>query len=203
MDVSAYVATNSITNLTIPTFYGITVVKSLAGWIVFQQRVDGTVAFDQTWSVYKAGFGTYTGNYWMGLEKIYQLTRTGHYRLRIEVLGNGKWTSDEYFSFYLDSETLGYALHVDGYSGENGDVLRWTGNSVWMHNGMKFSTKDVDNDLHSSTCNPGQGWSGGWWYNACWFVSLNGNYSSSSLRYYDPSGSWYVVTTSRMMIRSI
>ena len=138
----------------------------------------------------------------MGLEKIYQLTKAGNYKLRMEVFLNNKWTSDEYYSFYLDSEAGGYALHVSGYSGEDVDVLRWTNNMNWYHNGMKFSTKDVDNDNAPSSCNPGGGLTGGWWYNNCWFVNLNGNYGTSHSQYYLGS-SLYPIQITRMMMQSV
>ena len=53
---------------------------------------------------YRDGFGVYNGDFWMGLERIYQLTSYGNYRLRIEVQATGWWVSDEYDSVYLDSE---------------------------------------------------------------------------------------------------
>ena len=197
-----YMASNSSLDLSIPTFSGTTTVQSLAGWIVFLQRIDGSLDFDQTWSVYKAGFGTYTGNYWMGLEKIHQITNAGRYKLRLEVFAVGiGWTSDEYYSFYLDNEAGGYALHVAGYSGENGDVLRWTKNPDWCQNGMKFSTKDVDNDLYAGACNPNSS-TGGWWFNDCWMVNLNGIYGTSSFLYYR-GGSWSGILIGRMMMKSV
>ena len=50
------------------------------------------------------------------------------------------------------------------------------GNSFAYHNGMKFSTRDVENDLLSSgNCAPK--WNGAsWWLKRCFDVHLNGEY---------------------------
>ena len=46
------------------------------GWTVIQHRVDGTESFYRGWDEYKSGFGVIgqDDDYWMGLEKIYELT---------------------------------------------------------------------------------------------------------------------------------
>ena len=43
-----------------------------------------------------------------------------------------------------------------------------------MHNGMKFSTKDVDNDAYSGSC--AQIYHGAWWFEECHYSNLNGEY---------------------------
>ena len=48
------------------------------------------------------------------------------------------------------------------------------GDSLSYHNGMKFSTKDVDNDRDSSNC--AQEYHGAWWFNYCLQAHLNGEY---------------------------
>ncbi|ESN94007.1 hypothetical protein HELRODRAFT_146855, partial [Helobdella robusta] len=121
-------------------------------WIVIQQRIDGSQSFDQTWDTYKAGFGSYDKNFWLGLEKIHQITTWGDYRLRFEVLINGVWYSDEYDHFKINSEVEKYSINVSGYSGDKTDVLN-SPSSVNVQNGMRFSTPDQDNDLSvNSNC---------------------------------------------------
>ncbi|ESO01661.1 hypothetical protein HELRODRAFT_144825, partial [Helobdella robusta] len=143
-------------------------------WIVIQQRIDGSLSFDQNWTTYKAGFGAYNANFWLGLEKIYQLTNSASYRLRFEVLSNGYWTSDEYDNFKIDSESLQYAIHVSGYSGDNLDILNQPphGASLVSHNGMKFSTPDRDNTPNRRNC--GLSYHAGNWFNYCYAQNLNG-----------------------------
>ena len=42
---------------------------------------------------------------------------------------------------------MGYRLHIGGYSGNAGDSMNYHN-----HNGMKFSTRDRDNDKSSGNC---------------------------------------------------
>ncbi|ESO01739.1 hypothetical protein HELRODRAFT_137131, partial [Helobdella robusta] len=111
------------------------------GWIVIQQRIDGSQSFNQKWIEYKSGFGIYYKNFWLGLEKMHQLTTSADYRLRFEVLFSGKWYSDEYDHFRINSENEKFSIDVSGYCGDKQNVLNY-------HNGMNFSTPDQDNDQY-------------------------------------------------------
>ncbi|ESO08277.1 hypothetical protein HELRODRAFT_125208, partial [Helobdella robusta] len=147
------------------------------GWIVMQQRVDGSQSFSQNWATYKAGFGAYNANFWLGLEKIYQLTNSANYRLRFEVLFNGYWISDEYDSFRIDSEALKYAIHVSGYSGDNTDILNMLRDSgIHSQNGMKFSTPDQDNTPFFFGCANIGFYNSGNWFRTCYAQNVNGVY---------------------------
>ena len=42
--------------------------------------------FDKGWSEYKVGFGSLSNEYWMGLEKLHNLTNTQGYTWGLEVL---------------------------------------------------------------------------------------------------------------------
>ncbi|ESO01653.1 hypothetical protein HELRODRAFT_140925, partial [Helobdella robusta] len=55
------------------------------GWLVIQQRIDGSLSFNKSWASYKSGFGIYYRNFWLGLEKMHQLTASADYRLRFEI----------------------------------------------------------------------------------------------------------------------
>ena len=54
-------------------------------WIVVQRRFDGSEDFYLPWEDYKNGFGNLTGEHWLGLQKLYKLTRNGAWQLRIEL----------------------------------------------------------------------------------------------------------------------
>ena len=190
-------------NLTIPTFSQTTPVASINQWIVVQQRTDNTISFDQTWSVYRNGFGQITSNFWLGLEKIYQLAKSGQKTmLRLEVLVvDGKWYSTEYSLFYLESEAGKYRLHVNGNWGDMGDVFN-LGIPSDRQNGMAFTTKDADHDLFGpGNCASSKG--GGFWYNACYHISLNGQYLVSTAGYLNQDNHVSMFSVTRMMIKLV
>ena len=147
------------------------------GWTVFQRRMDGSVDFYRTWSDYQLGFGDLSGEFWLGLDKIHRLTTTNtreSHELRIELsdFANTKRYA-KYSSFSIGDSISKYTLAVGGYTGNAGDSF------AASHNGMKFSTKDQDNDSHSSA-NCAVAFTGGWWYNACHVSNLNGQYLVNS-----------------------
>ena len=139
------------------------------GWTVFQRRQDGSVDFDRNWIDYENGFGNLTGEFWLGLDKINRLTQKGFNSLQVE-LGDfdGNTRYAQYTTFSVGDSTTEYTLTVGGYSGTAGDSLNWP-------NGMKFTTRDNDNDDWSSG-NCAFKWHGGWWYNNCFDSHLNGLY---------------------------
>ena len=143
------------------------------GWTVFQRRVDDSVDFYRNWADYEEGFGDLKGNYWLGLANIHRLTPTDDSTLRIELgdfEGNKRFAKYNQFQI-LDADSK-YALIVQGYSGDADDSLTY-------HNTMKFSTKDSDSDLHS-TSNCATEFKGAWWFNRCLYSDLNGQYYTSS-----------------------
>ncbi|XP_067389797.1 angiopoietin-2-like [Emydura macquarii macquarii] len=143
------------------------------GWTVIQHRKDGSVDFHRTWKEYKHGFGSPSGEYWLGNDFIHQLTTQGSYSLRIQLRD---WDSNEAYSlyehFHLAGEEQSYRLHAWDYSGTAGRT------SSLSLPGMAFSTKDADHDRCSCKC--AQMATGGWWFDACGPSNLNGIYYPAS-----------------------
>ncbi|XP_020608625.1 microfibril-associated glycoprotein 4-like [Orbicella faveolata] len=136
-------------------------------WTVFQKRLDGSVDFYRGWADYKNGFGNLNGEFWLGLDKIHRLTNTKN-RLRVELEDTaGKTAYAEYDMFAVTSERTKYKLSLGTYSGTAGDSLS-------IHRGSPFSTKDHDNDKWGS--NRAVRYKGAWWYDHCHHSNLNGLY---------------------------
>ena len=73
----------------------------------------------------------------------------------------------------MGNEASKYTLTVGGYSGT-------AGNSMFIHNSMKFTTRDRDNNNHEKLqC--AHYHQGAWWYNNCGSASLNGLYLSGQI----------------------
>ncbi|XP_019859075.1 PREDICTED: fibrinogen-like protein 1 [Amphimedon queenslandica] len=145
------------------------------GWTVFQRRQDGSVDFYRYWTDYENGFGDLTGEFWLGLSKIHRLTKEGSNTLRVD-LGDFEENTRyaNYSTFNVSDGSTEYILTVGGYSGTAGDNLA-------HHNGIRFSTKDNDND-HRTHWHCAQEDIGAWWFNSCFQSHLNGPY------YTNPTG---------------
>ncbi|EDS38749.1 fibrinogen and fibronectin [Culex quinquefasciatus] len=53
------------------------------GWIVIQNRYDGSVHFYRDWDEYERGFGNLNREFWLGLRKIHELTYSRRYELHV------------------------------------------------------------------------------------------------------------------------
>nr|AAC27744.1 sialic acid-binding lectin 3 [Limacus flavus] len=152
-------------------------------WIVIQRRLNADVDFYRDWVDYKHGFGDLRCNYWLGNEKIHQLTSHGRYKLRVEVTFNNRSYFAEYSTFKILGEADKYKLEVGGYSGNAADHLA-------IHNGMAFTTKDRDNDADSIDC--AKVYHGAWWYKTCHESNLNGLWGTTK---FGQGLSWKQTTT--------
>ncbi|XP_050958138.1 microfibril-associated glycoprotein 4-like [Labeo rohita] len=138
-------------------------------WTVFLRRMDGKVNFNRPWESYKNGFGNKEGEYWLGVEFLHQLTRRYRYKLRVDLEDfEGQKAYAVYESFSVDSEAHGYKLHVSSF------VDGGAGDSLYYHNGMKFSTFDKDEDNSGGNC--AMKYQGGFWYNKCYYTNPTGDY---------------------------
>ena len=145
------------------------------GWLVVQRRQDGSVDFNRGWVEYEEGFGSLTGEFWYGLYPLHCLTNQGQWQLRIDfTFTNGTKSYLSYKRFSVGPANSQYQLNISGFTGITTDPL-----STHPHplNGMKFTTKDRDNDKYSSGNCAGSG-GGGWWYSVCSHIQLNHQYKS-------------------------
>ncbi|NP_001080329.1 fibrinogen alpha chain precursor [Xenopus laevis] len=163
----------------------------LGGWILIQQREDGSVNFNRTWQDYKNGFGSVDasgkGEVWLGNENIHLLTQKDTF-LRIEL---EDWSGEKAYAeynFQLGSESEGFILKVSQYEGTAGDALiegSKEDGEYTSHFNMKFSTYDRDSDKWEENC--AEMYGGGWWYNNCQASNLNGIFYIGGQ--YDPRNS--------------
>ncbi|CAF1510087.1 unnamed protein product [Rotaria sordida] len=177
------------------------------GWTIFQKRGDfvSQENFYRTWLEYKRGFGDLERQFWLGNDRLSMLTNQDLYQLRIDLEDfDGQERFAQYYSVQVANELDKYRLKLGTYiKGNAGDSLR-------VHNDMRFSTKDQDNDAHSSrSC--AQTLNGAWWYINCHESNLNGAY----LRGHHPTisgqgvdwdtfrGDYYSLKTTEMKIRPV
>lgn len=134
------------------------------GWLVIQQRTDGSVSFIRTWKEYQDGFGTVgeSNEFWLGLDSLHLITSSGDFELIIELINEaGKYGFARYNDFKIAGEDEKYRMSCLGnYTGTIGDGLR-------PHQNSKFSTFDNDNDSGEGSCSLYHHSGAAWWYNNC------------------------------------
>lgn len=141
------------------------------GWLVIQRRNNGQLDFMKRWRVYMQGFGNMTDEFWLGLDKIYELTNTPtQYELRVDLgLGSEKAYA-VYDSFKIAPAKQKFKLSVGKYRGTAGDAMIY-------HQDRPFSTVDSDNDIALGNCALTH--RGAWWYKNCHLANLNGKFGDN------------------------
>ena len=140
--------------------------------------------FNRSWEEFRQGFGTPSSHYWVGLDRLHDLTQSNcivHFDLQ---LVNETWYFAEYSTFVVGDSSSYYSLTIGGYTGTIGDAMAY-------HNGYSFTTYDADHDGHSmANCANSNG--GGFWYNYCAMASITVS-PGSALRWMDRSYEiWYL-----------
>lgn len=133
------------------------------GWLVIQQRLDGSVNFNRSWADYRYGFGVVgpASEFWLGLESIHQLTSGGDQELLVQLRNeSGHDGYARYGRFKVEGEDRKYRVSsLDGFNGTIRDVLSYLERK-------QFSTFDKDNDQwFGGSCS--QKYGGGWWFDGC------------------------------------
>ena len=167
------------------------------GWTVIQRRKDGSFDFKQRdWVEYEDGFGNLHNEFWIGLRSMHCLTSQGHWELRIGYhLKNGTKSYLYYNRFAIGPAKDQYSLNISGF-----DTIGLTdpfNNSNWqVQNGMKFTSRDRDNDIVSGNCANSHG---GFWHSNCGGLEINANPNNPSIIYLN--GQWHNPALIEMKVR--
>lgn len=168
------------------------------GWLVIQHRFDGSEDFYGNWHDYKVGFGKLDGEFWLGLEMVHRLTKDKPHFLVVELeTFDGTYGYALYDKFQIGSEAEKYSLkNLGEFNGNASDSLK-------VHLGMGFTTRDRDNDLYENrSCAVEK--QGAWWYRHCTNSNLNGKYhktDTTSNHWYYFRNSYEGMKKSKMMIK--
>lgn len=163
------------------------------GWTTIQKRYDGSVEFNRNWNDYSNGFGSPTGEHWLGNRNLHYLTKSNCTKLEINMKDiYGKYWQATYDDFKVADFANGFRLDVNRYSGNASDALDY-------QNRMEFSTVDNDRDISNTHC--ASNYEGGWWFSHCQHANLNGKYNLG-LTWFDSSrNEWIAVATSEMRLK--
>ncbi|KAM4604869.1 tenascin-N isoform 2-T2 [Polymixia lowei] len=141
------------------------------GWLMLQRRHLGRLDFMKRWRQYIAGFGNMTDEFWIGLDKIYELTNTPtQYELRFDLGLGSERAYAVYDNFKIAPAKQKFKLTIGKYSGTAGDAMTY-------HQGRPWSTVDSDNDIALGNCALTH--RGAWWYKNCHLANLNGKWGDN------------------------
>ncbi|NXI58017.1 ANGL3 protein, partial [Chloroceryle aenea] len=173
-----------------------------SSWTVIQNRVDGSLDFNQTWDAYTNGFGDLNEEFWLGLNKTHSITTQGDYILRIELQD---WKDNKryiQYTFSLGGPDTDYTLQLARISGS-------IPNALPEQTELRFSTADHDVDIVNEFNCP-ENYLGGWWHSECEETNLNGKYVAPRSRgrldrrkglYWKPKkGRYYLLKSTKIMI---
>ncbi|KFQ90219.1 Angiopoietin-related protein 3, partial [Phoenicopterus ruber ruber] len=173
-----------------------------SSWTVIQNRVDGSLDFNQTWDAYANGFGDLNEEFWLGLKKTYSITNQGDYILRIELQD---WKDSKRYieyAFSLGGPETDYTLQLSRISGS-------IPNALPEQTELRFSTADRAGDIKNDFNCP-ENYLGGWWHSECEETNLNGKYVAPRSRgrldrrkglYWKPKkGRYYLLKATKIMI---
>ncbi|KAM4728211.1 tenascin-N isoform 2-T2 [Anableps anableps] len=94
------------------------------GWLVLQRRNTGNLDFMKRWRQYIAGFGNLTEEFWIGLDKIYELTNTPtQYELRFDLGLGSERAYAVYDNFKIAPIRQKFKLTIGKYRGTAGSQL--------------------------------------------------------------------------------
>ncbi|XP_065902549.1 fibrinogen C domain-containing protein 1-A-like [Dysidea avara] len=110
--------------------------------------------------------------------------------LRIEIGYNMKMDLVAAFMFAVGPAEDQYQLSISGFDSVG---LPDPFSTYGSMDGMKFSSRDHDNDLWSSNCAQHRG---GWWHRSCGDIMLNNNYNTIHL-----NDRWHVLPFVEIKIR--
>ncbi|KAJ6662565.1 hypothetical protein lerEdw1_011702 [Lerista edwardsae] len=145
-----------------------------------------------------------SGEFWLGLQKIYSIVDQADYILRIEL---EDWRANKRYieyTFVMGGPETDYAVRLSKITGN-------ISNALPEEKIVKFSTRDRDNTEQRVSCPESD--SGGWWYTACEETNLNGKYIKPSAKgklekkkkglYWKPQkGRPYLLKSTKLMIQS-
>jgi len=187
------------------------------GWTIIQQRndVDDTTKLfrEADWEMYRNGFWNLDisnksfddkqdAGYWMGLEKIHQMTEKGNWQLlksyefdreKTET-ANGGVAVIIYNNFKVADELQFYRLTLPSIQSYKGQYMPHT-NYFTYSNDKMFSTRDRDADTGTSCAND---YEGGWWFGSCAFFCSN---CRSTRAFHSYTKGWMPVKKTVMAIK--
>lgn len=144
------------------------------GWTILQRRIGGALLFNRTMEEYAEGFGDPSGELWLGLDNLHQLTEDDDFELKIELTDTyGRHRFQKYDGFHVTGKAGRYTLIIKGSNvGDLGDYISSRHGQAFQIGGS-YNTLVSRYSRRHGTC------TGGWW--GCYYqANLNNRFGGKS-----------------------
>ncbi|XP_076031405.1 ficolin-2-like [Oratosquilla oratoria] len=159
-------------------------------WTVVLNRMPTPLkhtAFNRSYDEYSKGFGDPAGEYYIGNDALHSLTTWRPHQLLVQLENFKNKKADVFYNlFTVAGAEDKYRLRVGEYRQKKDDG----GDGLFYHDGMQFTTYDMDNDEADGNCAVRMGGGGGWWYKSCYHVLGTGVYRNSKGSRYGGVAYW-------------
>ncbi|XP_076471196.1 microfibril-associated glycoprotein 4-like [Babylonia areolata] len=136
---------------------------------VVMTRWSGTPDFYRDWEQYAEGFGDVSGNHWLGLRKVHQLTQSRCYMLVVQLnLANSTYYQRYYRNFTVSGERQHFVMDFNS----SFHWVNFLGDCLSDVRGKPFSTYDADHDDADGSC--AERHHSGWWFGNCTLCNPTG-----------------------------
>ena len=149
-------------------------------WLVVLRREQaGNPAdyFNRSCEDYEEGFGDSGKEFWLGLNKMANLTQENEYGAKFELLDWDGQTYQAYYENFKVGPGPDFELEIDSFVWPMGRWPPSVGDTMRYQVGNPFQCVGRDEIWEDKRCSAAYNGGGGWWYRSggpCFFANLNG-----------------------------
>lgn len=133
--------------------------------------------FERTWQDYRNGFGNFNCDFWLGLDKIHQITSQAKYRLEILIDNGAGYKQCFYVPFRVGDASSNFTARLPQFNDDTVCNSLLANDAGFGINDIPFSAADHDSTVENCPSVLKSGW---WFNDVCPVGNPNGPYISKN-----------------------